>query len=88
MTCKQKLLTNTTNSIYSYFGAALVGIILHWVFYFIITNQIIIAVGIYLSYIIFLIISNYLCEQESCIICKFNEFWWVLESLIIKKLNN
>jgi len=87
MSYKLDLLNSTNNSFLGYIGAAVLGYILSLMFNLVLSNQVGTAIVLYTTYMIFIIISQVMCEKNIKYLCQFNEFWYSLEQLIINKLH-
>ena len=85
-TFKQQLLENPENSVLSYFGAALLGAVLSFVFHLSASGQILTAVGIYIFYMIIITVIDTYATNGVKFACEFNEFWISLEALIKRKM--
>jgi len=86
MCYKDKLLSNPKNSVLSYFGAALLGLVLSTLFHLTSGGQVLLGIGIYFGYMVFITIIDHTCTQGLESGCEFNEFWITLEQLIKNKL--
>jgi len=87
MSYKSDLLNSTNNSFLGYIGAAVLGCILSLMFNLVLSNQMVTAIVLYTAYMIFIVISQVMCEKNIKYLCQFNEFWYSLEQLIKNKLN-
>ena len=86
MNYKEKLLSNPHNSILSYVGAALLGLVLSGMFHLVTGGQILIGIGLYLVYVFFIMFIDTLCRDNVVSACEFNEFWITLDALAKRKM--
>lgn len=86
MCYKDKILSNSNNSILGYFGAAILGLVLSVLFQLTLHGAVFIGLGIYITYISIIIFIDILCVNDVKSACEFNEFWMALETLIKNKI--
>ena len=75
-------------SLLGYVGAALLGFTMQLILFYIMAGNTLYAILIALVYGLFIAILEFRCKEKNCKFgCQLNEFWLLVEALLIKKLD-